>query len=84
MKNQRNTERKSLTRTKIQAGGLLYKSGILDAFQIQAGDDLQDYESLHKAARLLGYLSHCMENFDGSSATLAEYEKTGERLLRYG
>jgi len=84
MKNQYNSERQSRTRLLIQAGGLLQKSGILDAFHIHVGDDLQDFESLHKASRLLGYFSHCLETFDGSDAAMSDYERVGERLLRYG
>ncbi len=84
MKNQHNSERQSRTRLLIQSGGLLQKSGILDAFQIQVGDDLQDFESLHKASRLLGFLSHSLETFDRSDATISDYERIGERLLRYG
>jgi hypothetical protein len=84
MKNKRNFERQNRTRLLIQVGGLVQKSGLMDAFHIQVGDDLQDYESLHKAARLLGFLSHSLELFDESQATMSEYERTGERLLRYG
>ena len=84
MKNQHNSERKSRTRLLIQAGGLLQKSGLMDAFQIHVGDDLQGFESLHKASRLLGFFSHCLETFDGSDTTMSDYERVGERLLRYG
>jgi len=65
-------------------GGLIQKSGVMEAFRIQVGDDLQDYESLDKAARLLGFLTHSLEQFDGAEATVSEHERTGERLLRYG
>ncbi len=67
----------------IQAGGLLQKSGLMDAFNIQVGEDLQDYESLHKAARLLGFLSHSFENNDFTDQNLIDWEKTGEWHLRY-
>ena len=62
----------------------MQKSGLMDVFHIEVGDDLQDYESLHKAARPLGFLSHCLENFDDTEASMSEHEKTGKRLLRYG
>jgi hypothetical protein len=84
MKNHRNSERQNRTRLLIQIGGLVQKSGIMDAFQIQVGDDLQDYESLHKAASLLGFLRHSLEQFDASKAGMSEHIRTGERLLRYG
>lgn len=84
MKNQRNSERQNRTRLLIQIGGLVQKARILEAFNINVGDDLQDFESLNKAARLLGFLSHSLEQFDESEVTLSEHERTGERLLRYG
>jgi hypothetical protein len=84
MKNQRNSERQNRTRLLIQIGGLVQKAKIMETFNINLGDDLQDYETLNKAARLMGFLSHSLEQFDESEATMAEYERTGERLLRYG
>jgi hypothetical protein len=87
MKNQNNSMRQARTRTIIQAGGLLSKSGIMDAFDIQLGEDLQDYESLPKAARLLGFLHACFENQDiteQQQQQLSLWQQTGERLLRYG
>jgi len=56
----------------------------MEALQIQISDDLQDYESLYKAARLLGFLSRCLEDLSDSDEAMSEYERTGERLLRYG
>ena len=51
------TSRKLRTRTLIQLGGLLKKSGILDYLEIQPGDDLQQDVSLHpKVAELYGAL----------------------------
>ncbi len=84
MKNQRNSERLNRTRLLIQIGGLVQKAKIMEAFNINVGDDLQDYESLNKAARLLGFLSHSLEQFDESEASMSERERNGERLLRYG
>lgn len=84
MKNLRNSERQSRTRLLIQIGGLVQKAGIMEAFNINVGDDLQDFESLNKAARLLGFLCHSLEKFDQSEASISELERNGERLLRYG
>jgi uncharacterized membrane protein len=84
MKNKRNSERQNRTRLLIQVGGLVQKAKIMETFNINLGDDLQDYESLNKAARLLGFLIHSLELFDESEVTMSEYERTGERLLRYG
>jgi len=83
MKRLRNSQRQSRTRLLIQAGGLLHKSGLMDAFNIHVGEDLQDYESLQKAARLLGFLSHSFENQDFTDQNLADWERIGERHLRY-
>lgn len=41
MKLQHQSERKRRVRQFIQAAGLLQKSGILEAFRIRPGDDLQ-------------------------------------------
>jgi hypothetical protein len=84
MKNQNNSLRQARSRTLIQAGGLLSKSGIMDAFDIQLGEDLQCYESLPKAARLLGFLHASFESEDITEQQLAAWQQTGERLLRYG
>jgi|GEM_PF-1653883 len=49
--------RKQETRTKIQLGGLLLKSGLADCFDIFPGDDLQlDPEKHEYAMTLLGAL----------------------------
>ena len=77
------SDRKLRTRNLIQIGGLVQKSGLMDAFAIEPGEDLQDYESIHKAAQLLGFLSHCLENNDFTEKSLAEWQNVGERLLRY-
>ncbi len=83
MQKQNQTKRKLRTRTLIQIGGLVQKSGLMDAFTIESGEDLQDYESIHKAARLLGFLSHCLETNDFTEKFLTEWQNIGERLLRY-
>ena len=49
--------RVSRTRTLIQLGGLLLKSGVLEHFKIALGEDLQLHkESRDKASTLLGGL----------------------------
>lgn len=84
IKNQRKSERQNRTRLLIQIGGLVQKAGVMEVFNIKVGDDLQDFESLNKAARLLGFLSHSLEQFDESEASMSELERKGERMLRYG
>ena len=83
MKKQQQTHRHHRTRTFIQAGGLLQKSGIMDAFLIAPGDDLQDHENFKKAARLLGFLNSCLENNSFDEGNLEDWYTLGERLLRY-
>lgn len=52
-----NQQRKAETRTKIQLGGLLIKSGLTDLFSISPGTDLQlQEEEREKATLLLGAL----------------------------
>ncbi len=77
------SNRKLRTRTLIQIGGLVQKSGLMDAFAIESGEDLQDYESIHKSSRLLGFLCHCLEHNDFTEKSLTEWQNVGERLLRY-
>lgn len=56
-KSKSSPERKARTRTLIQIGGLADKAGLLELFDIQTGEDLeQDIPSLNKAAVLLGFL----------------------------
>ena len=82
MKAEQQSHRKSRTRQLIQAGGILQKSGLLDAFLIEPGDDLQDYENLDKAAKLLGFLTSCFEENDFNEINLARWDTIGERLLK--
>jgi hypothetical protein len=50
--------RKVRTRTLIQLGGIVDKSGLLEPLNITLGDDLQkDYEHLESVAILAGALS---------------------------
>lgn len=82
MKNKANATRQSRTRTLIQLGGILQKTGLLEAFDIRTGEDLQDYESRHKAAQLLGYLSGVFDTLDASEENLLSWQQAGERMFR--
>ncbi len=82
MKTQQYSYRKIRTRGLIQAGGLLQKSGIMDAFLIEPGDDLQDYNSLEKAAKLLGFLTTCLEEHTFDERNFERWRTLGERLLK--
>lgn len=75
--------RKLRTRTLIQLGGLVQKSGLMDRLDIQVGDDLQEYENIHKAAQVLGCLLHFTESEELTEDILSDFEKKGERMLRY-
>lgn len=81
MKQKHNADRQSRTRTLIMMGGLLQKSGLMEAFHITPGDNLQDYENRPKALQLLGFLTTCFEeqNFDGDN--LERWKRIGERRL---
>ena len=80
MKKQQNSLRQQRTRTLIQLGGLVQKSGLMEVLNISPGDDLQDYDSLPKAAQVLGFL---IESLEPQNIDIDEWEKAGERRLRY-
>ena len=82
MKQQHQSDRKVRTRSLIQAAGLLQKSGILEAFSIAPGDDLQDYDNREKAAQLLGFLTMCFQKNDFDESNLERWRSVGERLMR--
>lgn len=79
MKQQSRSARKARTRTLIQVGGLVQKSGLMTAFGIEPGDDLQDYEHIHKARQLLGLLDEINPNGDRYY-----WEMKGQSLLAEG
>lgn len=55
--NSRDSNRRAETRTKIQLGGLLLKSGLVDQLEIAQGSDLQqDVDARENATLLLGAL----------------------------
>jgi hypothetical protein len=82
MKTEQQSHRKSRVRQMIQAGGLLQKSGLMDAFCVAPGDDLQDYENYDKAAKLLGFLTSTFEEHIFDEAHLERWRAVGERLLK--
>jgi len=52
-------DRRARTRTLIQLGGLIEKSGLMNLIHIQTGEDLQlDHEAYEKAATLFEILSN--------------------------
>ena len=79
MKQQHNADRKSRTRLLIQCGGLLSKSGLLEAFHITPGDDLQAYENRYKALQLLGFLITCFEENEFDEDNFERWRSVGER-----
>jgi hypothetical protein len=76
--------RKARTRTLIQLGGLVSLSGLLQACDIQEGDNLQaDTEAMDKAALLLGILIKAYTELPDeiSSQDTEELKKKGIQLL---
>jgi len=82
MKIQRQSERKARVRMMIQVAGLLQRSGILEAFLINPGDDLQDYENREKAAQFLGFLTEHFQESPFNDFNLEQWRSVGERLLK--
>ncbi|MBP9691703.1 MAG: conjugal transfer protein TraD [Alphaproteobacteria bacterium] len=71
-------QRKAETRTKIQLGGLLIKSGIAVKFAIHIGSDLQlDPDQQEKATVLLGALIEMNENLPSYSSKKEEWAILG-------
>ena len=71
-------QRKAETRTKIQLGGLLIKSGLTSKFQIHIGSDLQlDPDQQEKATLLLGALIEMNQNFPPHSSKKEEWAILG-------
>lgn len=82
MKAEQQSHRKNRTRQLIRAGGLLQKSGLMDAFLIEPEEDLQSYENRDKAAKFLGFLSECLEENTFDESNLERWRSVGERLLK--
>lgn len=79
MRQQSKSARKARTRTLIQLGGLVQRSGLMAVFGIEPGDDLQDYEHIHKARQLLGLLDEVETDGDRYY-----WEMKGQSLLAEG
>lgn len=74
------SQRKAETRTKIQLGGLLLKSGLAEIFSISPGTDLQlDEEGREKATILLGALIDMGQNI--ASAHSKPFQKEEWAIL---
>ena len=70
------SQRKAETRTKIQLGGLLMKSGLAEAFSISPGSDLQlNADEREKATLLLGALIDMHQNIVSTSHRAAQKEE---------
>lgn len=77
--------RKARTRTLIQVGGLVEKSGLLEALNLQVGDDLQrDPVCLESAAILMGALKDLLHHFytDNSKAQKILWAEAGKKMLK--
>ncbi len=71
-------QRKAETRSKIQLGGLLIKSGIASKFAIHIGSDLQlDPDQQEKATVLLGALIEMNQNLPPYSSKKDEWAILG-------
>lgn len=83
MKMTKNTlnARKERTRTLIQLGGLVQKSGLMDILNIQVGDDLQDHGNLSKTSQILGFLQENLENSDITETVINRWEKNRRTLV---
>jgi hypothetical protein len=73
--------RKLETRTKIQLGGLVLKSGLSDFLDITPGDDLQlDLDLRDKAHALLGMMKTIEEQVKEDPTSLPYYTAKGKIL----
>lgn len=80
--------RKSITRTKIQLGGLLVKAKLMQDLGIELGEDLQlDPASWDKCALLLGILLEARENYlslqYNNPEAIEKLKTKGLMLLKY-
>lgn len=77
-----NHQRKAETRTKIQLGGILIKSGITDFFSISVGSDLQlDEQEREKVMLLLGALIEMNEKLSLNQTQKEEWALLGGSAL---
>lgn len=85
MTKQDTQERKLRTRTFIQLGGGVKLSGLMDAFNIFEGEDLQSNpEGYDKSAALVGFLDYVREKFldNHTPLEIEKYKKIGVSLLK--
>jgi hypothetical protein len=74
--------RKSQTRTLIQLGGLVEKSGLLEPLQLQIGDDLQrDELCFDGAATLIGAFSDLRKMIEGDETQTMLWREKGKEIL---
>lgn len=75
--------RRARTRTLIQIGGLIEKSGFLEKIGIQLGDDLQNDEALFdKASTLLGAVYELQETLSHEEQQSTIWKERGKSLMR--
>lgn len=80
--------RRSITRTKIQLGGLLVKAKLIEDMDIDLGEDLQlDASAWDKAALLLGILLQARETYHSlkysNPAEIEKLKTKGLMMLKY-
>ena len=69
------------TRTKIQLGSLVFKSGLAQLLDIMPGDDLQlDLDKRDQAHALLGILKDAAETLQSNKASIPYYTSKGKSL----
>jgi hypothetical protein len=81
-----NQTRRAETRTKIQLGGLIFKSGLTDYLNICAGDDLQlDANKWDDTAVILGILLDAYETLltDKHHDKLNHWKLLGIQAMKY-
>ena len=71
-------QRRAETRTKIQLGGLLIKSGLTDLLNIHPGDDMQHSQYDDQTAILLGLLLEAKEDMNHKQDT---WQRRGRQAL---
>ena len=73
--------RKSHTRTKIQLGGLIIKSGLADLLEINLGDDLQlDLDQRDKSYIILGILDEVTRQIQNDKSSMSYYLSKGKNI----
>ena len=73
------SQRKQRTRTLIQLGGLIHKSGLMQKINLDMGDDLQDPKHILKAAQIFGFL---IKSLECVSCDLKAWQAIGEQHLK--